>query len=101
MKWTEEDTAILIAEFNKDPDNAVPTLMKLLDRSKASIIGKLVAEKLYAKEVTKGRKNKFSKAELVAQIAEKVDADEELLSGLIKASLPSLEYLLQRLNAEF
>lgn len=98
MKYTKEETAQLRKLYAEGVEPA--QIGEVLRRSKASVIGKLVKERVYKKKRASTKREGPSKLEVLGQIAELADADFGLLEGMLKSSKDSLQYLLQRLKAE-
>ena len=98
MKYTEEETQQVRKLYAEGVELA--QIGEVLGRSKASVIGKLVKEGVYEKKRVSTKREGPSKLEVLERIAELADADVDLLEGMMKSSKESLQYLLQRLEAE-
>jgi hypothetical protein len=96
MNYTTEETAYITSEYLKNKSReTVDRLAKELGKPVKSIIGKLSREGIYERQVyqTKTGETPKTKAEIVCEIAEKLNADVEKLKGLDKTPKLALKYL--------
>lgn len=94
--YTEEMTTTLVdAYLNKPTPETVEVLAEKFDRSKKSIIGKLSREGVYQKAVytTKTGEMPITKAELIMNLALRLNLDSSKLMGLEKAPKQAIKYL--------
>ena len=99
MNYTPEITAYMTAQYLLKPTNeTVELLVKELDKSKKSIIGKLAREGVYRRQVytTKQGDPPVTKTEIVAIITSMLNLDIGDLEGLDKT--PKL--ILQKLEEQ-
>lgn len=102
QNYTQEETAILIREYTKDPSKAtVQALADKFSKSTKSVIGKLSREGVYRREVYRGKTGEvpITKVEIVNIIADYLGVEPDALDGLDKApkhSLRSLEEACQK-----
>ena len=93
--YTAEQTAALVSGYQAG--ETVENLATQLGKTTRSVVAKLSREGVYqAKSKTSGVA-RVKKSELVAQIAAKVGASEEVLESLEKATHEALELLASRL----
>ena len=103
--YTDEMVARLNEVYDGSADEAtrkaaVAALAEELGKSAASIRAKLTREKLYVPmaKAPKG-KNTVRKAELVTAIAKAINADEDVIGSLEKATKVALNKVLDALKA--
>lgn len=77
---------------------SVEALAEEVGRSTKSIVAKLGQLKLYKSPAKEAGKREMKKAEMVAKIAEAIDATEESLESLEKATGPALMAVLKALT---
>jgi hypothetical protein len=92
--YTAEQTQALVAGYQSGA--TVEQLATQLGKSVRSVVAKLSREGVYQAK-TKAAGARVTKAQLVALIALKVGAHEEVLESLEKANLEALELLASRL----
>jgi hypothetical protein len=92
--YTAEQTQALVAGYQAG--ETVEALATQLGKSVRSVVAKLSREGVYQAK-TKAAGARVTKAQLVALIALKVGAHEEVLESLEKANLEALELLASRL----
>lgn len=93
--YTPAQTAKLVADYENG--YTVEQLAVELGKSTRSIVAKLSREGVYRAKSKNTGTARVKKAELVAQIAAKVGASEEVLESLEKATHEALELLASRL----
>lgn len=94
QNYTPEQTAQLVAGYQAG--ETVEALATRLGKTTRSVVAKLSREGVY-KAKTKTAGARVTKAQLVALIAAKVGAHEEVLESLEKATHEALEILAARL----
>ena len=94
QNYTPEQTAQLVAGYQAG--ETVEALATRLGKTTRSVVAKLSREGVY-KAKTKTAGARVTKAQLVALIAAKVGAHEEVLESLEKATHEALEILVNRL----
>lgn len=99
--YTEDQVSKMVADYTSaDTDEAraevVTTLSQELGKTVASIRSKLVREGVYVKKERKTKDGKaiVSKAELVAQIADAMGEDLEVMESLEKSTKVVLQKIL-------
>lgn len=102
MKYSESEEKLMCKTYTdaENKDEAVSQLIEQLGRSKASVIAKLTSMGVYQKKKVYEPKSGIIKKEMIHRIALAIDAEPEYLQGLEKSAKPSLEYLMNRLEAE-
>jgi molybdopterin converting factor small subunit len=94
QNYTPAQTQALVAGYQAG--ETVEQLAAQLGKSVRSVVAKLSREGVYQAK-NKAAGPRVTKAQLVAQIAQKVGAHEEVLESLEKANLEALELLASRL----
>lgn len=100
MNYSKEVTAKMVEAYSEAPNRqTVAILAKELGKSEKSIIGKLSKEGVYVRTVykTKTGERPITKAELVTELEEKLEAN---LEGLEKAPKNTLKNLLEAICNE-
>ena len=92
--YTPEQTQALVAGYQAG--ETVEALATQLGKTTRSVVAKLSREGVYQAK-TKATGTRVTKAQLVAMIALKVGAHEEILESLEKANHEALELLASRL----
>jgi len=93
VNYTPEVTQVIVDSYETDPSmDTVRKLAEIHGKTVKSIIGKLSREGVYQKAsyVTKTGAKPITKAEIVAQITDKLDLDEQAVAGLDKAPKAAL-----------
>ena len=93
VNYTPEVTQVIVDSYQTDPSmDTVRKLAEIHGKTVKSIIGKLSREGVYQKAsyVTKTGAKPITKAEIVAQITDKLDLDEQAVAGLEKAPKAAL-----------
>ena len=93
VNYTPEVTQVIVDSYETDPSmDTVRKLAEIHGKTVKSIIGKLSREGVYQKAsyVTKTGAKPITKAEIVAQITDKLDLDEQAVAGLEKAPKAAL-----------
>ena len=93
VNYTPEVTQVIVDSYETDPTmDTVRKLAEIHGKTVKSIIGKLSREGVYQKAsyVTKTGAKPITKAEIVAQITDKLDLDEQAVAGLEKAPKAAL-----------
>lgn len=93
--YTPEQTAEVIALYQAG--TAVEAIALAVGHSVKSVIAKLVREKVYVSKAKVATAARVTKATLIAAIAAKVNASEEALESLEKATKEALELVLKGL----
>jgi hypothetical protein len=93
--YTPEQTAALVSGYQAG--ETVEALATQLGKSVRSVVAKLSREGVYQPKSKATGQARVKKAELVAMIAAKVGAPEEVLESLEKATHEALELLASRL----
>ena len=94
--YNAKQVSFMIEEYTANPNReTVDKLAETLNKSIKSIIGKLSREGVYQKAIYKTKTGEvpITKAEIILDIAEILDANGERLKGLEKAPKQELEYL--------
>lgn len=95
--YTAEQTAKLVADYKAGV--SVEAIAQELDKSVRSVVAKLSREGVYTpKTKLKDMNAPVRKADLIAKIAHSIDANEELLESLEKATKEALELLADALE---
>jgi hypothetical protein len=94
--YTPEQTQQLVSGYQAG--ETVEALATLLGKSTRSVVAKLSREGVYKPKSKATGQARVKKSELVAQIAAKVGAHEEVLESLEKATHEALELLASRLG---
>ena len=94
--YTPEQTAQLVTGYQAG--ETVEQLATLLGKSTRSVVAKLSREGVYKPKSKATGQARVKKSELVAMIAAKVGAHEEVLESLEKATHEALELLASRLG---
>ena len=100
MNYSKEVTAKMVEQYQKAPNRqTVAILAKELGKSEKSVIGKLSKEGVYKRSVyvTKAGEKPVTKAQLVQELEEKLDAN---LEGLEKAPKETLRSLVEAICEE-
>jgi len=105
LKYSKEDEELLRETFEPITEHEVALekvreMGKILDRSTHSIVSKLYTMGLYNYKKETKKTFSITKKEIVAKIADLIDAEVSFLESLEKAKKDDLEYLLQRIEAE-
>ena len=93
VNYTPEVTQEIVDSYETAPNmDTVRKLAEIYGKTTKSIIGKLSREGVYQKAsyVTKTGAKPITKAEIVAQITDKLDLDEQAVAGLEKAPKSAL-----------
>ena len=93
VNYTPEVTQVIVDSYETAPNmDTVRKLAEIYGKTVKSIIGKLSREGVYQKAsyVTKTGAKPITKAEIVAQITDKLDLDEQAVAGLDKAPKAAL-----------
>lgn len=93
VNYTPEVTQEIVDSYETAPNmDTVRKLAEIYGKTTKSIIGKLSREGVYQKAsyVTKTGAKPITKAEIVAQITDKLDLDEQAVAGLEKAPKAAL-----------
>ena len=104
MSYTEAETATvreayLSAETDAERQSALEALSAELGKSVASLRQKLVREGVYvSKTKTETGTAKVLKSDLVAQVAQELGVEEEVVESLEKATRKTLELILEALR---
>lgn len=98
INYTEEEKNELIKLYKEGV--SIEELMEKFNKPKKSIIGKLSKEKVYVKQVYRSKTGELpiTKKELIANLAQLIDADPEKLQGLEKAPKIELQYLISKIS---
>ena len=94
--YSEDQVKIMIEKYNASPTrDTVDELAETLNKSVKSIIGKLSREGIYQKAIYKTKTGELpiTKAQLIIEIANLLEADSTKLMGLEKAPKQDLKYL--------
>ena len=94
--YNAKQVSFMIEEYTANPNReTVDKLAETLNKSIKSIIGKLSREGVYQKAIYKTKTGEvpITKAEIILDIAEILDANGERLKGLEKAPKQELKYL--------
>ena len=94
--YNAEQVSFMIEQYSANPNReTVDKLAETLNKSIKSIIGKLSREGVYQKAIYKTKTGEvpITKAEIIIDIAETLDANGERLKGLEKAPKQELKYL--------
>ena len=94
--YNAKQVSFMIEEYTANPNReTVDKLAETLNKSIKSIIGKLSREGVYQKAIYKTKTGEvpITKAEIILNIAETLDANGERLKGLEKAPKQELKYL--------
>ena len=94
--YNAKQVSFMIEEYTANPNReTVDKLAETLNKSIKSIIGKLSREGVYQKAIYKTKTGEvpITKAEIIIDIAETLDANGERLKGLEKAPKQELKYL--------
>ena len=94
--YNAKQVSFMIEEYTAKPNReTVDRLSDELNKSIKSIIGKLSREGVYQKAIYKTKTGEvpITKAEIILDIAEILDANGERLKGLEKAPKQELKYL--------
>ena len=94
--YNAKQVSCMIEEYTANPNReTVDKLAEPLNKSIKSIIGKLSREGVYQKAIYKTKTGEvpITKAEIILNIAETLDANGERLKGLEKAPKQELKYL--------
>jgi hypothetical protein len=100
MNYSKEVTADIVKRYRDAPNRqTVAILAKELGKSEKSVIGKLSKEGVYKRSVyvTKAGEKPVTKAQLVQELEEKLDAN---LEGLEKAPKETLRSLVEAICEE-
>ncbi|HAW03266.1 MAG TPA: hypothetical protein DCW83_01190 [Saprospirales bacterium] len=100
MNYSKEITADIVKRYRDAPNRqTVAILAKELGKSEKSVIGKLSKEGVYKRSVyvTKAGEKPVTKAQLVQELEEKLDAN---LEGLEKAPKETLRSLVEAICEE-
>ena len=93
VNYTPEVTQVIVDSYETDPSmDTVRKLAEIHGKTVKSIIGKLSREGVYQKATytTKTGAKPITKAEIVAQIVDKLDLDVDAVAGLEKAPKSAL-----------
>ncbi len=100
-KFTDAQTAQVVEAYRADPTSeTVARLAVELGRSAQSVIGKLVAEKVYVAKTAKTGEKRETKAEILARVEVSLGLDVGTLASLDKGSLDALKALDAATKAE-
>tara|TARA_B100000929_G_scaffold240232_1_gene197393 strand:+ start:187 stop:507 length:321 start_codon:yes stop_codon:yes gene_type:complete len=94
--YNAKQVSFMIEQYSANPNReTVDKLAETLNKSIKSIIGKLSREGVYQKAIYKTKTGEvpITKAEIILNIAETLDANGERLKGLEKAPKQELKYL--------
>jgi len=94
--YSEDQVSMMIEKYSANPSrDTVDELADILDKSVKSIIGKLSREGVYQKAIYKTKTGEIpiTKAQLIVEIAEILEADSSKIMGLEKAPKQDLKYL--------
>ena len=94
--YNAKQVDFMIEEYTAKPNReTVDKLAETLNKSIKSIIGKLSREGVYQKAIYKTKTGEvpITKAEIIFNIADTLDANGERLKGLEKAPKQELKYL--------
>jgi hypothetical protein len=100
VNYTAEQTAELVAAYSAaDSDETraavVESFAEAFSKKPASIRAKLVREKVYVKPENTGKRNGVKKADLLEEIAEFTGTPAEILDSLNKATMFSLNRIVE------
>ena len=102
INYTEEQAKEMVQIYlaaiaSGDADTIIPVLAKKFGKPEKSIIGKLSKEGVYVKKVYRTKRGEIpvTKKEMIAGLAQIIDADPEKIQGLEKSPKIDLEYLIE------
>ena len=104
VNYTEEQVNLMVEAYKINPDRqTVEKLAESLNKSIKSIIGKLSREGVYKKTVykTKTGDTPVTKKELVSELADMLELQYEVISGLEKSPKADLNTLVVAIRNEY
>ncbi len=100
MNYTAEQTAMAVEAYKASPTQAtVEALATQLGKTARSVVAKLSKEGVYKSRAKEAGKRDMLKSEMVAEIAELLGKNEEVVESLEKATGPALMAVLTALRA--
>ena len=98
VNYTPEMTTDIVESYKAG--ESVESIAARLEKSPKSVVAKLSREGVYkAKTKAKGEGVVVRKADLITEIAHAIDANEELLESLEKATKEALELIARAVKA--
>lgn len=98
VNYTPEMTTDVVEAYKAG--ETVESIAARIDRTVRSVVAKLAREGVYvAKTKARGEAHTVRKADLIAEIAHSIDANEELLESLEKATKEALELIARAVKA--